>query len=312
MENKNTQKLRVYRGLPASGKSTEAKKWVEEDPDFRIRIDKDEIRRQLYGKSWGFSQMQSDMIDATELAMVETAVKAGMSVAIASQNLEAGRMSQWYKVGLQYGIEVEVENLEHHVDTLLSRNCTRLYQVPDHVIREGYKKYTKKGGKLIKPPKKPSTALLEAEPYVADDSLPGAYIFDVDGTLALMNRNNPDCRSPYDYHRVSEDEVIVNVVRVAKILSEKYPIIVMSGREDVCRQDTADWLQRAGVEVKELFMRAAGTQEPDDLIKLRLFDEHVRNNYNVLGVFDDRLKVCRMWEQIGLTLFRVGPIDADF
>lgn len=43
--------LLILQGLPASGKSTYAVKWVNEDPEHRLRINQDSIRR-MFGKYW--------------------------------------------------------------------------------------------------------------------------------------------------------------------------------------------------------------------------------------------------------------------
>lgn len=43
--------LLVLQGLPASGKSTYAVNWVNEDPEHRLKINQDSIRR-MFGKYW--------------------------------------------------------------------------------------------------------------------------------------------------------------------------------------------------------------------------------------------------------------------
>jgi hypothetical protein len=101
-------------------------------------------------------------------------------------------------------------------------------------------------------------------------------------------------------------------MRVARILQKEHPIIALSGRDEVCFDASMNSLVDHGVYPTALHMRPANSYIPDDIVKHDLFYKHVAPNYNVVGVFDDRLKVCRMWEEIGLTLFRVGPIDADF
>lgn len=45
------KKLLVLQGLPASGKSTYAINWVNEDPEHRLRINQDSIRM-MFGKYW--------------------------------------------------------------------------------------------------------------------------------------------------------------------------------------------------------------------------------------------------------------------
>jgi hypothetical protein len=59
-------------------------------------------------------------------------------------------------------------------------------------------------------------------------------------------------------------------------------------------------------------MRAAEDQRPDEIIKSELYDQHIRDRFNILGVIDDRPKVCRMWRGLGLPVFQVGNPDYEF
>jgi hypothetical protein len=43
------------------------------------------------------------------------------------------------------------------------------------------------------------------------------------------------------------------------------------------------------------------------VVKLELFDEHIRDQYDVQFVLDDRNQVVDMWRQLGLTCLQVGP-----
>lgn len=126
--------------------------------------------------------------------------------------------------------------------------------------------------------------------YLPDRSLGTAYLVDVDGTLARR-----DGRGPFEWDKVGTDKPNLPVVNLVRHLGAIHRIVVMSGRDEVCRDLTADWLDRQ-----------------DATLKAELFDTHVRHQYNVLGVIDDRLQVCRMWHAMGLPLFRVGDPDADF
>jgi hypothetical protein len=59
-------------------------------------------------------------------------------------------------------------------------------------------------------------------------------------------------------------------------------------------------------------MRAADDQRSDDITKSELYDMHIRDQFTVLGVIDNRPKVCRMWRQLGLPGFQVGNPDYEF
>jgi len=131
-----------------------------------------------------------------------------------------------------------------------------------------------------------------------------AYIFDIDGTLALK------CdRSPYDYSKVNLDKPNAEVVRMAKILSEKYKIIILSGREDSCRKETEKWLEDNGIKYLYLFMRRSGDQRRDSIVKAELYISMINLEFNVLGIFDDRNQVVDMWRSLGLTCFQVANGD---
>lgn len=48
---KEKRTILILRGLQGSGKSTWAKQWVNEDPEHRVRFNRDDIRNML-GKYW--------------------------------------------------------------------------------------------------------------------------------------------------------------------------------------------------------------------------------------------------------------------
>jgi alkanesulfonate monooxygenase SsuD/methylene tetrahydromethanopterin reductase-like flavin-dependent oxidoreductase (luciferase family) len=134
---------------------------------------------------------------------------------------------------------------------------------------------------------------------------PTAWIVDIDGTLARMTG-----RSPFDWARVGEDEPVVAVVSAVTALArDGHRIIVMSGRDAVCRTETEQWLALHDVPYDDLHMRPEGNTEQDAVIKRRLFDEHVRHQYAIVGVLDDRDQVVALWRSLGLPCFQVAPGD---
>jgi hypothetical protein len=141
------------------------------------------------------------------------------------------------------------------------------------------------------------------------EGLPDVLVVDLDGTLAL----NQGGRGWYDWLRVGEDSPNEYVVQLVNALrwSDDFDInhvIFMSGRDSVCRLITFNWIQsHVGFALDdELFMRAAGDQRPDDVVKYELINNHIRGRYNVKFWIDDRPKVCRMLRAIGIPLLQVG------
>ncbi len=136
-------------------------------------------------------------------------------------------------------------------------------------------------------------------------SLPPAVIVDVDGTLALRTGD----RQFYDWHRVGEDDPnppVVELVQTIAAAGQHY-IVVMSGRDEVCRQETDQWLRRHRIPFGELHMRPHKDNRPDSVVKEELYRKHVEPHYGVSFVLDDRDQVVAQWRSMGLTCMQVAP-----
>lgn len=134
-------------------------------------------------------------------------------------------------------------------------------------------------------------------------SKPLAIIVDVDGTLALRGD-----RSPYDWSKVGLDTVnepIADIVRAYDLRSVF--VLVVSGRDGSCVNATGAWLRRYDIPFDRLFMRPAGNTEKDSIIKKRIFDDMIRDKFDVLFVLDDRNQVVEMWRSLGLVCLQVAP-----
>jgi uncharacterized HAD superfamily protein len=136
-----------------------------------------------------------------------------------------------------------------------------------------------------------------------------AVIFDIDGTLAVMGD-----RSPYDGEAVWKDTPNYDVATALNLHREaQHTIYIVSGRDEVYREVTEKWLDSHGIKYDELLMRPTeeGNKREDSIIKHELFNKHIRPlGYRILGVYDDRHRVLRMWRQLGLTTFHINGPDA--
>ena len=52
-------------------------------------------------------------------------------------------------------------------------------------------------------------------------------------------------------------------------------------------------------------MRKKGDHRKDSIVKKELYEEHIKNRYEVLCVFDDRNQVVDMWREEGLLCCQV-------
>lgn len=302
--------LTITRGLPASGKSTWAKQMVRWY-DF-VRVNRDSIRQQAFGLEGKgvLSPKQENEVTKLEVALVEAALNAGKSVVVDATHLRQKYAVQWADLAEKHGVDFFVEDFKVDAEECIRRNQERpsRERVPDDVIRNMAKRFPIHSWPKITP-----SGLYSKEPpitpYVPDVSKPPAYIFDVDGTLAQIGGG----RNPYDASRAMEDTPTPHVQLMWKhIESGGCEMLVLTGRKHAHRGVTKRWLDKYGISYDGLWTRADGDNRPDWIVKQELFDKYIAPNYNVLGVFDDRLQVARMWHLKGVPLFRVGDPEAVF
>lgn len=131
-----------------------------------------------------------------------------------------------------------------------------------------------------------------------------AIIVDIDGTIAKMVD-----RGPFEWSKVGSDQPIEPIINLVHLLSDFYPILFLSGRDEICRPQTEKWLEQNTYikSYSKLFMRPQGNNEKDSIIKRRIYDTKIKNVYDVRYVLDDRDQVVKMWrEELGLTCLQVA------
>ena len=67
------------------------------------------------------------------------------------------------------------------------------------------------------------------------------------------------------------------------------------------------WLTDRITRSDEVHMRRRGDTRRDDVIKLDLFNNHVRHRFNVIAAFDDRDRLVKLWRRLGLLTCAVAP-----
>jgi uncharacterized HAD superfamily protein len=133
-----------------------------------------------------------------------------------------------------------------------------------------------------------------------------AVMVDVDGTLADMR----GVRGPFEWDKVHLDKPHQDVIQLVRDLSLiGRQIIIMTGRDGVAEDATKQWLASHGVPYDNFFIRPQGNFEKDSIIKSRIYMDHIRDNYDVEFILDDRDQVVEMWRSIGLRCLQVAPGD---
>ena len=148
-------------------------------------------------------------------------------------------------------------------------------------------------------------------------------IFDLDGTLADIEKRRTKARKPndkidwkvfFDPENIKLDEPNIPVIKMAQSLAETgHKIAIFSGRSNATSRTTRLWLSKHKVPFSILKMRPTSHPwafMPDEKLKSdwfgNLFANHI-DEPEVVCVFDDRQKVVDMWRELGLTCMQVAP-----
>ena len=295
-----SQVLKIHRGLPASGKTTEALRWVAQKPLERARVNRDDIRFANFGAYVLPPELEST-VTKIEHSIIDLLLGAGKSVVIDNMNLRAKYLKSYLELAAKHNVTVIHQDFPVELNEALRRNAARDRKVPEEVIRKLHGSFIRKGAFPVFPTLTDlgASAFL---PYIPNEDKPKAILLDVDGTAMKMGD-----RGPFEWHNVLKDTVNTPVIEAVKAFQlAEIKIIVMSGRDIVSKNDTILQLEDAGVVIEDIFMRPEGDSRKDNIIKGELFDAHVRENYNILFALDDRDQVVDFYRrELGLTVFQV-------
>lgn len=141
-------------------------------------------------------------------------------------------------------------------------------------------------------------------------------IFDLDGTLALIDKRREKAalsngkinwKTFFAPENIQLDEPNWPVIESFKAMKAAgFTVGIFSGRDDISRKETMDWLTQYGINPDFLKMRKNGSFVPDDKLKKLWLDDLIRDGHNIMCVFDDRDKVVKMWRDNGISCFQVN------
>lgn len=287
-------KIVILKGLPASGKTSWAMEKIKTGNYFRVS--KDVLRDEMLG---GYTVRKERMVIKLRNLLIKEGIALGKNVIIDDTNLNPIHENAIRRLGEELGVKVEVndEFLEVSPEVCIERDLKRQKSVGASVIWEMYDKWVA-----------PQPEKLLDENWKKKRCV----IFDVDGTLAHMTN-----RTPYEFNKVMSDKPDSLLSLVVDSLHETVgrdylDIIILSGRSEDCRKETEEWLDQNMIPYEHLYMRASRDKRDDVTVKRELYEQYIEPNYGVLGVFDDRPKVARMWRKLGLKVAQMGNPYIEF
>lgn len=279
--------LYMLKGLQASGKSTFAKKLVDENPGSYKIINKDSLRAMLDNGHWSGSN-EKFVIKVRDV-LVRLALTDGKHVIVDDTNLDPKHEPRLRELAKEMDAAFEVKDFTGvSIQECIERDRKRQNYVGEKVIRDTYERYLK--------PANP-------DPPAHNPLKPDCVIVDLDGTLACLNGRNP-----YDASTCYQDTVRP-IVRdlVVNFSAEGIAVVLVSGRSEDHRAETIKWLDspergRLRGFYNGLFMRESGDMRRDSIIKREIYEKHIRAQYNVYAILDDRPSVIReCWQVLGFS-----------
>lgn len=150
------KKLILTRGIQGSGKTTHAKKWVEESPTSRIRINNDDLRN-MFGPYW--IPEREDLVSNTKRSIAIDAIQKGYDIIVDNMNLNPKEVKFWQTIvdthnnyitdpnivqlaWVQWEYEIEFKDFfDISLEECIERDSLRENPIGENVIRNTYEKY---------------------------------------------------------------------------------------------------------------------------------------------------------------------------
>lgn len=293
-----SKKLILTVGISGSGKSTWAKEQWDKDPTNTIIVSRDTIRY-MYGYTEQTIKEYYDRPDLNKLENQVTKYEDNVIRQGLADNktliVDATHLRREYLERFKFwNVPVDLKFFDVDLDTAIKRDANRSRVVGKEVIERQYRQYQSLKASLIH-----SQIDFTTTTITQNSALPTCYIFDIDGTIAKMKD-----RSPYDWLKVSSDENVGWVSLVAQILYEQVFVIICTGRDEICTEETQSWLNYFYIPFTEFHMRPQGDMRTDWIVKEEMWRD-ISKRYYINGIFDDRQQVVDRARSLGLKVFQV-------
>jgi predicted kinase len=297
-------KVIILFGLPASGKSTFAKTQLNLRTDY-VRVNRDDIRQMIKGGMTDDYKIE-ELVSDTEKTIIIGALTRNQHVIVDNTHLKMSFINTIIKYANDYA-DIEFKVFDVDVEECIQRDMDRINPVGEDVIRRMNENFInlKSIFKFEPIPKKRNRDVLVSN---FDSMLPPAVCFDIDGTLANMVD-----RGAFEWDKVGTDSysrIVGEQMGFHKSLGRT--VIVLSGRDSVCRKLTEDWLASHGLLYDMLYMRPENDMRKDSLIKREIYENEIKDKYNLLCVYDDRQQVVNEWYRLGIFCFNVNQGNKVF
>lgn len=295
------RKIILTVGCSGSGKTTWAASAVQHNPERYVRINRDDVRNLLFGYNdktineyyhRADIKQRENQVSRYIDSLIYDSLELDKVVICDNTHLKREHIVEYKK----WNVPIELEFFDVELQTALQNNNTRVRRVDKDVIVKQHRQFKSLVASIKDKPLKLDPVLL-----VNDDMKESCYVFDIDGTLAHTNG-----RSPFDFHKVGSDLYDWSIGNIADALNRNQnPVIIATGRENICRKETESWLEEFGIQYNQIYMRGEKDFRPDWLVKQKMAQE-ICKDYNIVAWIDDRLQVTRHLRMLGIKVLNVS------
>ena len=310
-----TQELILTRGVPASGKSTWAQQWVSQDPANRERVNRDDIRFQLFNTYMPLDsegkpdKNKENQVTQVEQSLIRNALRQGKSVVSDNTHLVPRGWKSYFALADEAGVKVRNKDFPISLDEAKRRNAARDRVVPEFVLDNMYSRLGPNGEfhyfdrsytptPFRKPLKKGGHGI----------------VFDMDGTLSDIRQwrhlvaPGQKFRDFDTFHRSSffspPNEEVLQMAHDAQ--EAGLAIVIVTARSEPYREVTELWLKNHDVDFDNIYMRAEGDNRKDYDVKREILAD-ILEDYDIVHAVDDNPAVNRMWFQSAGILTTIVP-----
>jgi predicted kinase len=305
--------LKIYRGLPASGKSTAAQEWVAEDPANRVRVNRDDIRFEILGEWYPTATKKETVKDkearvtVVEHQRISDALAAKKDVVSDNTNLNPRLFKTYGDLAAKAGATISNRDFPISLEEAKRRNAARERKVPEFVIDNMARDYMGPKGEFHLFP-----GSYPVKPFAKPTTRKQAVIFDADGTLADVRGIRHFVRGKYKnfdmFHRSSlwspPNQEVVDMAIAAH--EAGLSVLVVTARTEMYRGVTQKWLDELDTPIsyENIYMRPDGDMRKDILVKREILDK-IREDYDIVHCVDDNIFVNFMWSEEGIQTTKV-------
>ena len=300
------KKLILTRGIQGSGKSTWARKWVEEDPEHRIRINNDDIRNML-GVYWVTSR--EGLVSDIKKRTAQYAMYRNYDIVVDNMNLNPKEIKFWEDLVWAHNetvgnnselkdkydsYEIEFKDFFIPLEECIRRDAMRPNPIGEKTIRDTWRRY------------KHFIQTSEVERYVNNlkryEGKPKCIVIDMDSTVCFNMSKRPWFGEGAAEGMI-DDVPNTGVCDIIRQLQEQYLIVVATGRDTSQEEVTKQWLARQGINVDEYFFRTNGDYRKGVEVKKEEITA-ILEKYDIVAIFEDCEPIVQMYRDMGLTVLQ--------